>query len=127
MGLSLFGPAMALASILGWLGSLEGYLWLAIALLAATAISREAPGRHFLHGLLAGAIGGAGAVLLQSMMFDTYLANNPSRVADLGRMQAGMEPRLFVLVLSPIIGIASGLVLGLLSLLAGWFLPRTEA
>jgi hypothetical protein len=124
LSLSLFGPAMGLASILGWTGSLEGPLWAVIALLAAFAISREAPGRHFLHGLLTGAIGGTSAPLLQSLMFKAYLDNNPALAADFGRMQIGMDPRLFVLALAPMIGIVSGLVLGLLTLLAGRVIPR---
>lgn len=123
LGLSCFGPVLACAAIMGWTGSLEGPLWAVVALIAAVAIAREAPGRHFLHGLLTGLIGVTSAPLLQSLLFSAYLANNPELASGFGRMQVGMDPRLFVLALSPIIGIAGGLILGALSLLAGRLLP----
>ena len=52
--LSLFGLAMALATVF-WIPSrLEPFFWLVIFLLSASLIATRAPSRPFLHGLLLG-------------------------------------------------------------------------
>jgi len=52
--LSLFGLAMAFATVYVIPSSVEPFLWLPIFVLCAWLIAKRAPGKVFLHGLLLG-------------------------------------------------------------------------
>ncbi|MGA3051148.1 MAG: hypothetical protein ABSE00_04425, partial [Chitinispirillaceae bacterium] len=49
--LSLFGLAMAIATVFIILSKIEPFFWLAIFALCAYVIARQAPDRYFLHGV----------------------------------------------------------------------------
>ncbi|MGH7454603.1 MAG: hypothetical protein ACRENG_24830, partial [bacterium] len=85
------------------------------------------PSRHFLHGLLIGIIGGHVASFVQVIFFPAYLANNPESAKQMAQIPGGMDPRFFVLMLAPIIGVASGLILGALSWAATKIVRRNAA
>ena len=52
--LSLFGLAMALATVWVIPSTVEPIFWLVIFIICAVIIARQVPARHFLHGLLVG-------------------------------------------------------------------------
>src|ERR1700730_2178896 len=54
--LSLFGLAMAIATVFVIPSNIEPVFWLVIFLLCAFLIARSRPNRHFLHGLLGGIV-----------------------------------------------------------------------
>jgi hypothetical protein len=110
--LSGFGVLMGVTSVLGFTKGMEGLLWLAIAVICVFLIVWRAPIRFFLHGIFVGLIGGAVAPVIQFLFFSTYLANNPELATKFAEIPGGMEPSYFVLMLTPIIGVISGLVLG---------------
>jgi hypothetical protein len=51
-GLSLFGLGMAIATVFLIPSNVEPFCWLAIFLICAYIIARQAPGKFFLHGLM---------------------------------------------------------------------------
>ena len=104
---------MGIASVLGFTAGIEGLLWLAIGLICVLVIVWRVPIRSFSHGLLVGLIGGVAAPLIQFLFFSAYMANNPELSNRFARIPGGMDARYFVVMLAPIIGLISGLVLGL--------------
>ena len=52
------------------------------------------------------------------LLFDTYIANHPREAAMMASMLLPDSPRLMMAVTGPVIGVASGLVLGLFAVVA---------
>ena len=75
--------------------------------------------KHFVTGFLVGFFDGVFNSIVQSAFFDTYLANNPKFAEGFGPIPGGLDPRLFVLIAGPFVGLLYGLFLGLLAWLAG--------
>ncbi len=114
--LSSFGIIMGVLSVKGFTQKLEPYLWFLFGVISAVVLSKNIDHKTFLHGLLIGLLWGIINGLTQSSFFDTYLLNNPS-LQEGFKKTTFIQPRYFVLITGPIIGIISGLVLGGLTLL----------
>jgi uncharacterized membrane protein YGL010W len=119
LSLSAFGLIMGIASVLGWTKGIEGVLWGIIQLFCAVWIARRVAEKHFYHGLTVGLISGTVAPLIQFILFPIYVSNNPEFMESFTQAPAPVSPRYFPLVLAPLIGSASGLVLGLLAWAVG--------
>ncbi len=124
--LSGFGLAMGIAAVFGITAGIEGFLWLIIGIFSAVAIAMRMSSKHFLHGLLVGIIGGLVASFVQVIFFPIYLANNPESAKQMAQIPGGLDPRFFVLMLAPIIAVASGLILGALSWAAAKSIRRNS-
>lgn len=114
--LSAIGLIMGLLSVKGFTQKLEPFLWLLFGIATSLVLSKNIDNKTFLHGLLIGLAWGIINGLTQSVFFDTYLANNPQLQQNFQKTTF-MQPKYFVLVTGPIIGLITGLVLGGLSLL----------
>jgi hypothetical protein len=123
--ITLLGIGMGFATLVGAIPrGFELPLWLVIALLAAILIGRISQ-RRFLNGFLAGLLSGLASPIVILLFFDSYLAKNPAAAQTFSSLPAaGMSPRLFMAILSPIIAICYGLAVGLLAMLAGKVLGR---
>lgn len=121
--LSLFGVAMGVASVLGFTGRLEPLFWLIIGIFCAVVIGRT-PARHFRHGFMVGLLAGAFAPLIQALLFESYAANSPEITESFKQIPGGLSARTFILLTMPVISLLSGVVLGLLALVAGRLLTR---
>ena len=113
--LSAIGIIMGLLSVRGFTQKIEPFLWLLFGIATSLILSKNID-RPFLYGL---AIGIGWAVLngaIQSVFFDTYLANNPSLQQSFQK-KTFVQPRYVALLTAPVIGLITGLVLGGLSLL----------
>jgi hypothetical protein len=53
------------------------------------------------------------------LLFDRYIANHPQEAAMMSSMPMGASPRLMMALTGPLIGVLSGLVLGLFAVVAG--------
>jgi hypothetical protein len=124
ISLSAFGVVMGLASFFGVTKGFEPLIWPIIGIFCALWIARKAGQKYFLHGFFTGVIGGASAPLLQALFFSTYIANNPRAAEDLKQLPAGFSAQTFFFILVPIIALISGLMLGLLSWVAGRIVRR---
>ena len=115
--LSLFGLAMAFATVYWIPSTIEPIFWLMIFLVCAFIIARQASGKYFLHGLLVSILNSIWITAAHIALADTYLPRHPQEVALAAKMPA-LSPRVMMLVMGLVIGIISGLVLGLFSWVA---------
>jgi hypothetical protein len=120
--LSLFGLAMAIATVFVIPSNIEPFFWLAIFLVCAFLIARFAPGKFFLHGLLTSIANSIWITAAHVLLFDQYIATHAKEAAMMTRMP--MAPRVMMLVTGPIVGVISGLVLGLFSWIASKLVLR---
>jgi hypothetical protein len=121
--LSLFGLAMAFATVYVVPSNIEPLLWLAIFVVCAWAIARSAPANPFLHGLLVGIANSVWITAVHVALFDTYLAHHAREAAMMKTMPATLPPRVMMACVGPVIGVISGAVIGLFAMVA-WRLAR---
>src|SRR5712692_7812304 len=96
--LSLFGLAMAVASLFG-LGMFEPLLWLVIFIIYAWLIATRAPGKYFLHGFLASVVNSVWITAMHATFFHMYAQHNPRFVQS---APPGMNPRVLMIIMGPI-------------------------
>ena len=126
--LSCFGVVLGVASVLGVIHpGQERWFWLVTAVVSIIVIARAAPGRYFMHGFLVGLFAGMLAPLIQGLAFNSFLAHNPSADEAFKRLPASIPPRVLVICTAPVLGIATGLILGLFTWLAGKLMGRKQA
>jgi hypothetical protein len=114
--LSIIGLVMGLLSVKGFTQKIEPVLWLLFSIAASLILSKNIGQKPFLHALLIGIAWGICNGVIQSVFFDTYLANNPSLQQNFQK-QSFIRPRYLGLATGPIIGVITGLILGGLTLL----------
>ena len=115
-GLSLFGLAMAIATVFVIPSNIEPFCWLAIFLICAYLIAKQAPGKYFLHGLLVSIVNSIWITAAHVLLFDPYVATHAREAAMMQSMP--MSGRVMMAVTGPIVGVVSGLVLGLFAWIA---------
>ena len=114
--LSLFGLAMGIATVFVIPSTIEPLFWLAIFLICAYLIAKRAPGRYFLHGLMVSIINSLWITVLHVLLYDQYIANHPQEAAMMDSLP--LSPRLLMLLTGPLIGVVSGVILGLFAFVA---------
>jgi hypothetical protein len=122
--LSLFGLAMGLATVFLIPSKMEPLFWLVIFVISAYIIARRAPGQYFLHGLLVSIVNSVWITGSHVLLFDRYIANHPQEAAMMTSMPLPDSPRLMMAMMGPVIGVVSGLVLGLFAVVAGKLVRR---
>src|SRR5579859_1564333 len=124
-GLSLYGLAMALATVFVIPWKIEPIFWLAIFVLCALLIARFRSTGHFVHGLLVGIVNSVWVTGAHIIFFNDYIAHHPKEAAMTSSMHS---PRLMMALVGPVIGVISGIVIGLLAYVAGKIVkPRVGA
>ena len=119
--LTLFGVAMGLASVFGYTQSFEWIYWIIIALISGAVIAKVADRQIFVKSVVVGLFMGIFTGVIQAAMFDTYLANNPKSLDGFKEIPLSLEPQYVVLFTAPFIGIAFGLIIGLIAILIDKF------
>ena len=117
--LSLFGLAMAIATVYWISSAIEPFFWLVIFGISAYLIATRAATRLILHGVVLGLANSVWVTGAHLLLLDAYLANHAREAAMMS--SAPLPPRVMMLLVGPVIGLASGLVIGLLSLAAARF------
>ena len=113
--LSLFGAAMGIATVFVIPANIEPLCWLVIFVVCAVLIARRCTSHYFLHGLLVSVANSVWITTAHVVFFDPYVASHAREAA----MSAGMSsPRLMMIATGPIVGLVSGLVLGLFAFAA---------
>jgi hypothetical protein len=125
VSLSLFGLAMGIATVFVIPSSVEPICWLAIFVGCAYLIAKRAPGRPFLHGFVVSLVNSVWITSAHIVFADSYLARHASEAATLAKMPLPDSPRLMMLMTGPVVGIISGLVLGLFAFVAGKLVKRS--
>ena len=113
--LSMFGLAMAFATVSVIPSSVEPLLWLGIFVVCAFFIAKLRPDRAFLHGLVLGLVNSIWVTGAHMMFFQQYIANHPQEAAMTKSMPLPNSPRLTMALIGPLIGIVSGAVIGLIA------------
>jgi hypothetical protein len=124
--LSLFGLAMGIATVFVIPSKVEPICWLAIFVGCAYAIAKKAPGKLFAHGLLVSLVNCVWITGAHIALVDSYLSRHPNEAAMMAKMPMPDSPRLMMLMTGPLVGIASGIVLGLFSFAAGKLVARQD-
>jgi len=123
--LSLFGLAMGIATVFIIPSRIEPLFWLAIFIFCAYVIAKRCANRHFLHGLLVSIVNSVWITGAHVLLFNQYIARHPQEAAMMQSMPAGLSPRLMMALTGPVIGVISGLVLGLFSWVAARLVRRS--
>jgi len=127
-GLSLFGLAMGLATVFWVQSNVEPLFWLVIFVICALLTARQLSSRHFIHGLLVGIVNSVWVTAAHIAWFDRYMANHPREAAMAQSMPLSNSPRLMMALVGPMIGIISGVILGVFCLVAARFVkPRPRS
>ena len=116
--LSLFGLAMGIATVFVISSNAEWLFWLAIFLVSAYMIATRAPGRYFLHGLCVGIANSVWVTASHVALVNAYFAHHPKEVAMMASMPLATHPRVMMLITGPVVGVLSGLVLGVFAIVA---------
>ena len=125
--LSLFGLAMAFATVWVIPSNVEPIFWLAIFLICAFLIARSGVPRPFLHGLLVSIVNSVWITSAHVIFAGAYLAHHPQEANMLKTMPMPDAPRLMMAMTGPVVGIISGLVLGVLALIASKIVKPPKA
>ena len=116
--LSLFGLFMGIATVYFITTAIEPVCWALIFVFCAYQIAKYGSANYFLHGFLLGIANCFWITATHILLFHQYLSNHPQEVEMMAKMPLQGHPRLKMLITGPVIGIISGLVLGLFSYLA---------
>ena len=116
--LSLFGLAMAFATISLIPSKVEPIVWIIIFLFCAWTIAKKVKSNYFLHGFLVSIVNSVWITAVHIWFFGAYMNHHP----EMNQMSSGMplanHPRLMMLLTGPLFGAVCGLILGLLCILA---------
>lgn len=125
-GLSLFGLAMAFATVYVVPPNIEPWCWLGIFVVSAFIIAKRAPKRYFLHGLLVSLVNCLWITGAHYALYDAYAAHHAQEIAMSARMST-MPARTMMLAMGPVIGVVSGIVLGTLSWVISKFVVSSHS
>jgi len=122
--LSLLGLLMGIATVFVIPSNVEPLCWLVIFAVSASVIAKRVAGKYFLHGLLVGIANSVWVTAAHVVLFDHYIANHPREAAMMTSMPLPGSPRLMMALVGPVIGIASGLLIGVLAMLVANLVSR---
>jgi hypothetical protein len=116
--LSFFGLFMAIGTVYFISSDIEPFCWLAIFVICAYFIAKNCNSQYFLHGFLVSLVNSVWITAAHVGMFTTYIANHPKEAEMMTKMPMPDSPKLMMLIMGPIVGVISGLVLGLFAFVA---------
>jgi hypothetical protein len=117
--LSLFGLAMGIATVFVIPSKIEPAFWLVIFLICAYLIAKRSAGMHFVHGLLVGLANSVWITSAHVLFFDAYVARHAQEAALMENSPLHVSPRLMMAITGPVVGLLSGVILGVFALVAG--------
>ena len=117
--LSLFGLAMAFATVFWIPTKIEPAFWLLIFIICAYLISKICEGKYFLHGFLVSMVNCVWITSVHVIFYGTYIANHPDMVEMNAKMPMPDHPQLMMVITGPVFGVVSGLVLGFFAFISG--------
>ena len=123
--LSLFGLAMAIATVFLIPSNIEPVFWLVIFLICAYVIAKGRATGRFVHGVILGLVNSVWITAVHILLFDRYLAGHAQEAAMMKSMPLPDSPRLMMVIVGPVVGLISGIVIGLLALGAGKLVKST--
>jgi len=113
--LSLFGLAMAFATVSLIPSKFEPIFWLLIFFTCSWFIVKKVNGRYFLHGFVLSLINCIYIVGAHVFFFHTYIASHPEMAQMNSNLPLSTHPRLMMVIMGPVFGIFFGLIQGLIA------------
>ena len=123
--LSLFGLAMAIGTVYFIPSRIEPVYWLVIFIVCAYLIAKNCDSKYFLHGLLVSIVNSIWITAAHILLFDRYISNHAEEMAMMSKSPLADNPKLMMLLTGPIIGVISGLILGLFAFIASKLVKRS--
>ena len=126
--LSVFGLIMAFATVFLIPEMIEPAFWIAIFIFCAYIIVQRVRGNYFWHGFFVSIVNCVWITAAHIIFYSTYIAAHPS-IAKMSHDHPFLpnHPRLAMLVMGPVFGIASGLVLGLFAFIGSLMVKKKVA
>lgn len=119
LGLSLFGLFMSIGTVYFIPSSIEPGCWLVIFLICAYLIAKNAPGKYFLHGLCTSLVNCVYITGTHVLLFSKYAAGHAMEIENSNKLPILLgHTRQQMLLIGPMVGILSGIVLGLFAFVA---------
>lgn len=115
--LSLFGLVMGVATVFWIPSNVEPFLWILIFLICAYVIGRSSE-KPFYTGVLLGLANCVWITTTHILLFGEYLGKHAREAAMMKSMPLPDSPRLMMALMGPIVGMISGIVIGLFAVLA---------
>src|SRR5215475_3293991 len=103
--LSLFGLAMAIATVYWIPSSLEPLFWIIIFVICAYLIARNCTANFFLHGLLVSIVNSVWITALHVLLYKTYIEGHAKEAEMLSTMPMPKHPRMMMAFTGPVVGI----------------------
>ena len=122
--LSLFGLAMAFATVYFIPSNIEPFCWFTIFIVCAYFIAKNCTSKYFLHGLYVSLLNAVWITTAHILLFKTYIFNHPQEAAMINKMPMPDSPRLMMLMTGPVVGVVSGLVLGLFAFIVSKIMKK---
>ena len=116
--LSMFALAMGIATVFVIPSNIEPFFWITIFLVCAYFIAKRCAHRYFIHGVVLGLVNSVWVTASHALLFNNYIANHAAEADMMKSMPLPDSPRLMMAVVGPLIGLVSGLVIGLFVLIA---------
>jgi len=115
--LSLLGLIMAFATVFLLPEKISGIAWLPIFIFCAYVIARTCQSKHFLNGFMVSIFNCFWITSVHLILYKQHAALNPDMVQSMPHIFAN-HPRLDMGVMGLVIGVISGLILGLFAFIA---------
>lgn len=124
--LSLFGLAMAIATIWWVPMNVEYILWPIIFIICAYFIAKGCTEKYFLNGFMIGIFNCVWITAAHAIWFHDYMASHPGmqNMQMTGYMIE--HPRRAMVIFGPLVGIGSGIIIGLLCWIASMIMKKPE-
>jgi hypothetical protein len=122
--LSLFGVVMAIVTVYFIPSYIEPFFWLAIFIVCAFYIAKYCSEKYFLNGLCVSLLNAVWITSAHILLFDKYITNHVQEAAMIAKMPLPDSPRLMMLLTGTVIGIISGLILGLFAFAASKIIKK---
>ncbi len=123
--LSVFGLIMAFGTISLIPEMIEPVFWGAIFIFCAYIIAKRVSGKYFWHGLFLGLANCVWITAAHFAFYNTYIAHHPE-ILKMSQQHPifPVHPRIDMLIIAPIIGIASGIVIGVFAYIASLLMKK---
>jgi hypothetical protein len=123
--LSLLGLAMACATLTALPSpNVMPIGWVVVMIVSAYVLGTRAGGRYFLHGFVLGLVNSIWVTVIHAAFVDTFLANNPQEASMMASMPMPTSPRLMMAMVGPLVGVATGVIMGGLAMLTAKLVAR---
>lgn len=122
--LSLFGLAMAFITVFWVPVKSEWMFWLPIFIICAFLIARYTSENAFLHGFMVSLFNCFWILVIHLLLYHTYKTIHPEMADMNANMPLHGHPRILMVIFGILIGVLSGLVLGLFAYLASLIMRK---